>query len=136
MVVMPLKLTKRRVFLAAVGVLVLLAAGVWFTSWYNTFDRRFARSRHALDAYAALAMATDPSTPLAPPPSLGSFGASDAYRLPHGFIFRSDYGHPFDWNGLAYSTEPLPDQLPDSRPPFQTMFFKPIQGNWYTVWRN
>jgi hypothetical protein len=133
---MPLKPTTRRIILAAAAVLVLLVAGVGFGSWYNTFDRRFARSRPTLDAYAGQVMATDPSTPLTPPASLGSFDAGEAYRLPHGFIFRSDYGHPLDWNGLAYSTEPLPEQLPDTHPPFETMFFKPIQGNWYTVWRN
>lgn len=133
---MSLKVTKSRIILAAAALLVLLAGGPLFDSWYNTFDRRFARSRPALDAYAAQVMATDPATPVTPPATLGSFDASDAYRLPHGFLFRADYGHFLDWNGLAYSTEPLPERLPDTHPPFETMFFEPIEGNWYTAWRN
>lgn len=133
---MPLKLKKPRIIRLAAALLILLAAGAWFDSWYNTFERWFARSRPALDRYATTVMAAGPSAPLSPPAKIGSFNASDAHRLPHGFIFQSDYGHFLDWNGLAYSTEPLPEQLSDTNAPFQTMFFEWIEGNWYTVWRN
>jgi hypothetical protein len=32
--------------------------------------------------------------------------------------------------------EPLPERMPDTQPPSEVMFFKPLEGNWYTVWRN
>ena len=132
---MPPKVT--RIVSAAAVLLIVLAGGAWLASRYFSFERRFARSQPELEAYAAnVMMAADPSSPLTPPALLGSFEASDAFRLPQGFAFRSDYGHPLDWNGLAYSTQPLPEQLPDPQPPFSTMFFKPVRGNWYTVSRN
>lgn len=111
--------------------IVLLVAGGWAVSWYNSFENRFVRSKPALDAYAARAMASDPSQPLpALPPGLGAFQTNNVERLPHGFLFFCDYGHPLDANGLAYSTVPLPAQLGKHD------FFKHIEGNWYTVLRN
>jgi hypothetical protein len=134
---MPLKLTRRRVLIAGLAMLVLLAVAGWFASSYYSFDARFARSRPAIESYAAKAMASDPTKPLPPPPQrLGAFGTGSAERLPHGFLFRSDFGHPFDWNGLAYSTEPLPRQMHDPQPAFGTMYFKHVEGNWYTVFRD
>jgi hypothetical protein len=125
------RLTQRRLSISAVAALVLLVAGVWFGSWYFRFEQRFARSKSALEKYAARVMESDPQKPLPPPPRrLGSFKAGHAERLPHGFLFFCDYGHPLDANGLAYSTEPLPTQAPDRD------VFEHIQGNWYTVWRN
>lgn len=134
--VMSRHVPRRRIVLSAIALLVLLAAGAWFVAGYYSFDRRFARSKAELDAYAAQVMAAGSAAALTPPAMLGSFEASDAFRLPQGFVFRADYGHPLDWNGLAYSIDPLPGQMPDPHPPFQAMFFKPIQGNWYMVWRN
>jgi hypothetical protein len=64
------------------------------------------------------------------PPRLGAFETSGLERLPHGFLFFCDYGHPLDANGLAYSTEPLTPQVNGHD------FFRHIEGNWYTVWRN
>jgi hypothetical protein len=128
---MPLKLTRRRVLVTLLAGIVLLVAGGSAASWYYSFENRFARSKPALDAYAAQAMASDPSKPLlALPPRLGAFQTGNVERLPHGFLFFCDYGHPSDTNGLAYSTEPLPAGAGEHD------FFEHIEGNWYTVWRN
>jgi hypothetical protein len=116
--------------------LILLAGATWFEAWFNSLEKRFARSKPALEAYAAQVMAAAPAAPVAPPPRLGAFEASDGMRLPHGFLFRSDFGHPLDWNGLAYSTEPLPRQMADPQRAGGEMFFERIEDNWYTVWRN
>ena len=129
--VMPLKVTRRRILLSAAALLVLLAAGVWFASWYYSFENRFARSKPALDAYAAQALASDPTKPLPTlPPRLGAFETSNVERLPNGFLFFCDYRHPLDANGMANSTEPLPENVNGHD------FFKHIEGNWYRVWRN
>ncbi len=132
-------MTRRQFLYALLAATVLLVAGGSvvlfyahrFVGGYYSFDARFARSRPALEAYAKQAMATDPSKPLpALPSQLGAFQTGGLERLPHGFLFFCDYGHPLDANGLAYSTEPLPAER-NGRD-----FFKPIEGNWYTVWRN
>lgn len=132
-------MTRRRFILAVLALSIAVAPGVWVAARYHySFHRRFARSRAQLDAYANQVMAADPSAPLTlPPGSLGAFEASDAFRLPHGFAFRcDDDGQPRDWNGLAYSTEPLPAQMPDPHPPFKVILFKPMEGNWYRVERD
>ena len=129
--VMPLKLTRRRVLLAVLAGIVFLVAGGLAASWYYSFDARFARSKQALEAYAAQVMAADPSKPLpALPRRLGAFETGNVERLPHGFLFFCDYGHPLDANGLAYSTEPLPADVNEHD------FCRHIEGNWYNVWRN
>jgi hypothetical protein len=134
--------TLLRVCLVGWALIVLLIAAGWFASWYVSFDRRFTRSKSALEALAAEVMATDPATPLVLPPTVGDFSASNAERLPHGFLFRCDYDNPFDWNGIAYSTEPLTDEL--VRPDHgsgddglnHTTFFRHVEGNWYKAFRN
>ena len=85
----------------------------------------------SLEAYAAQAMSSDSAKPLPALPSRsGSFKASSVERLPHGFLFFCDYGHPLDANGIAYSLEPLP-QVVNGRDTFTH-----IDGNWYVIWRN
>jgi hypothetical protein len=75
-------------------------------------------------------MSTDPSSAIPQPPKkLGKFLTGKAERMPHGFYFYCDFGNPFDANGLAYSTEPLPSNLNHSE------YFTRITGNWYTIWR-
>jgi hypothetical protein len=76
-------------------------------------------------------MAGDPARlmPL-PPERLGAFRTGSAERLPHGFIVFCDYGHPLDANGIAYSTEALPQRVGEH------YFFRHIEGNWYTVLKN
>ena len=133
---MSLRLTRPRLVLAAIALLVLAAAAGWFAISRYSFDSRFARSRTELDAYAAQVIASDSSTPITPPRRIGSFEAGEALRLPHGFLFRCDFGHPLDWNGLAYSTQSLPAEMEDVQPPLENMFFEPVEGNWYKVWRN
>jgi hypothetical protein len=128
---MPLNLTRRRVLITLLAGIVFIVAGGWAVWWYYSFAGRFARSKPALDTYAAQAMATDPSKPLPTLPSrLGDFETGHVERLPHGFLFFCGYGNPFDANGLAYSTEPLPARVNEHD------HFEHIEGNWYTLWRN
>jgi hypothetical protein len=42
---------------------------------------------------------------------LGAFDTNGVERLPHGFVFFCDYGHPLDANGLGYSVEPLRENV-------------------------
>ena len=122
---------RRRTIVVGLTALVVLAAGAAFASYHYSFDARFNRSKPALDAYAVQAMALDPRAPLPQPPHrLGAFAPRDVERLPHGFLFFCDYGHPLDANGLAYSLTPLPRELGGHD------YFTPIEGNWYTVNRN
>lgn len=121
---------RRRTVLVGLLALFVLAAGGAFASYHYSFDARFKRSKPALDVYAARAMSPDASTPLPPlPQRLGAFEPSGAERLPRGFLFFCDYGHPLDANGLAYSLTPLPRESGHD-------YFTPIEGNWYTVNRN
>jgi hypothetical protein len=128
---MPRRLTLRRVLLAALVAVALLVAGGWVALRYHSFEARFERSKPALEAYAAQAMASDPSGPLPTlPPRLGAFQTGNVERLPHGFLFFGDYGHWLDANGLAYSTEPLPHDM-NGRD-----YFAHIECTWYRVLRN
>jgi hypothetical protein len=129
------KLTRRRIlvalFVTVLSGIAFLVAGGWAASRYYSFAARFGRSKPDLEAYAAQVMASDPSKPLpALPARLGAFQTDHVERLPHGFLFFCDYGHPLDANGLAYSTVPLPADVN------QHDFFEHIEGNWYTMWRN
>jgi hypothetical protein len=121
--------TKRRLCIAAV-VAALVVLTVWCCTWYFSFDQRFARSKVALDAYAQQSMIGSPIAT-----QVGAFNVSDPVALPSGFIVRCDYGHPFDWNGLAFSTAPLPGKLVDPQSPKGTILCHPIGGNWYRVSR-
>ena len=125
---LPLKITRRRVAGAALSSVAAMVLAGWFASRYYSFEARFARSRPSLDGYAAQAMASYPQLPRLPA-HLGSFETSRLERLPHGFLFFCDYGHPLDANGLAYSTESLPDVRNHD-------YFTHIEGNWYLVLRN
>jgi hypothetical protein len=129
--ILPIRITLRRVVLTVLTLLVLLVAGGWFVSSHYSFEPRFARSKPAFEAYAARVMASDPASPMpAPPLHLGAFETSGAERLPHGFLFFCNYGHPLDANGIAYSTQPLPADIGEHD------FFKHIEGNWYAICRN
>ena len=123
----------RRALFPAAALCVPLAAGAWFVFSLlpAPFDARFRDSKPALEGYAAQVMATDPASPVPQPPArLGAFKTGPAERLPHGFLFFCDYGHPLDANGLAYSAEPLPETFNDHD------HFTCIEVNWYKVWRN
>jgi len=123
------KITRRRIVFAVLGGIVILIMAALAGAWYYSFDARFQRSKTAFEAYATQAMASDPSKPLPIlPPRLGDFQTGDVERLPHGFLLFCDYGHFLDANGVAYSTEPPPDNEHD--------FFTHIEGNWYKIWRN
>jgi hypothetical protein len=100
-----------------------------FACYYYSFEARFDRSKAALEAYAASVESGDRSAPISIPRKIGDFTTGDAERLPHGFLFFCDYGNPFDANGIAYSTEPLPNEEDGND------FFTRIEGNWYQVWR-
>ena len=92
----------RRILFIAVAPSVLLAAGAWFIYALSPepFETRFRRSKPDLEAYAARVMATDSASPVPQPPArLGAFQTGRAERLPRGFLFFCDYGHPLDANG-------------------------------------
>ena len=65
--ILPVKLTRRRVFTAFLAIVVISAATAWVALWYFSFNVRFARSKTALDTYAAQAMASYPVLPRMPP---------------------------------------------------------------------
>lgn len=130
-------LRSRRLWTFAIfTALVFFLVIAWFAYPYFSFHEMVRRSIPALDAYAARVSAEGPAALATPPTKLGYFNVGKIEPLPHGFLFESDYGNPFDWNGLAYSTEPLPgteyDTAGNERQSFQS-----LGGNWYTVirWR-
>lgn len=139
---MAIKLTRRMLIALLVALPLLCCCGLpmtgyialWLDEKINTPEVRFRASRAEFDAYADRVMAAAPDQPiLQPPRSLGKFAAGNAERLPHGFLFFADYGHPLDANGFAYSTEPLPEH---EKIDGHSHRFTPIEGNWYFMWRN
>ena len=133
---MPRTFGRRRVrFVILVGTVVILSVAAWqIYSYLLSFDGKFRRSKPALDAYAATVLTVGPSVLASPPSQIGHFRVLSAQPLPHGFVLESDYGNPFDWNGLAYSTVPLQQFDKDANGKV-TQVFTVIQGNWYTVFR-
>jgi hypothetical protein len=132
---MPRKPNRVR-YLAAfcVGGIVLLSIVAWFAFPYFSFAEQFRRSKPALNAYAARVAAPGSSALAKPPARLGYFSVEKVEPLPHGFLFESDFGGMFDWNGIAYSTEPLPRYDEDAAGKVKQVF-TPIEGNWYEVFR-
>ena len=125
----------RLLFVVLVGALLGLCAVAWQAYLYfMPFPARFRRSKPDLDAYAAKVTAAGPSALAGPPSRIGYFNVLKAEPLPHGFILQSDYGNPFDWDGLAYSTVPLPQYENDAKGEIKQVFTL-VQGNWYTVFR-
>lgn len=118
-----------------VGAVMILCAVGWQAYLYLLpFPEKFRRSKPALDAYAAKVAAVGPSALAKPPSRIGDFNVLKAEPLPHGFILQSDYGNPFDWDGLAYSTAPLPKYELDAKGGIKQVF-TPMDDNWYTVSR-
>ena len=120
---------------ALAAVVLLAGIGAWSAVPYVVpFETLFRWSKPSLDAYAAKVMAPG-STALANPPSrLGYFNVIRTETLPHGFLFQHDSCNPFDWCGIAYSTEPLPEQEKDAKGEVKQKF-TPLGGNWYDVFR-
>jgi hypothetical protein len=119
------------------GVLVTLilgGVGTWTVYPYFSFAEMFRRSRPALDAYAARVTAPGSAALSSPPKRLGYFNVLKVGALPNGFLFQHDQGNPFDWNGLAYSTTPLP-QVEKGPAGEVKQVFTPRGGNWYDVFR-
>ena len=125
--------SRRLLGVGAVAIL-LLGLAAWQVYPYLSFSERFRRSKPALDAYAKQVAASGNASLKTPPHSLGYFHVLSAEPLPNGFILESDYGNPFDWDGLAYSTVKLPDEDVDPKGNVKQVF-EPIEGNWYTVFR-
>jgi hypothetical protein len=109
-----------------VGTLSLAALGAWAVYPYFSFTERFRRSKPSLERYATQVNAPGSAALSDPPRRLGYFNVMKTEPLPHGFLFQSDYGNPFDWSGIAYSTQPLPHGDGHN-------YFIPIEGNWYSV---
>ncbi len=105
-------------------VIAVLCAG-------RDFDLRFALSRPAMEAYVARALAAPEGTPLPAPGEIGFFNfGRDAERLPHGVrLFTYMGANPFDEQGLAWSTTPLPEYPAE---PIGAQ--KHYLGNWYKWW--
>ena len=125
-----------RRLLTAVGMLFILGGvGAWWVfPEFVDFKTAFRWSKPALDDYAAKVIATGPAMLATPPKRIGYINVLTMEPLPHGFVFQHDKGHPFDWSGLAYSTEPLPSEDKDARGKvIQT--FTPLGDNWYDVFR-
>jgi hypothetical protein len=118
--------------LSSVGSIFIAAMAVWMV--LENLKTPFERSRPAFDALAAR-VAGDPANLPKGRIRLGEYTASSFETLPHGFLFRSDYGHPLDWNGFAYSTEPLPAELPRAQPANGRTSFRPLDGPWYWATR-
>lgn len=132
---MHLKPGRRRQLVAvAVGFVLLVGVATWFIYPYFSFSVIFRRSTPALDRYAAQVTATGSTALATPPGRLGYFKVLKVESLPHGFLFQHDAGNPFDWNGLAYSTEPLPREEKNREGKVRRMFI-PIEGNWYDAFR-
>jgi hypothetical protein len=108
--------------------------GVWIVYPYFSFAEMFRRSKPALESYAAQVMAPGSNALMSPPKRIGYFGVLKVEPLPNGFLFQHDQGNPFDWNGLAYSTNPLPEVEKDSTGKVKEIF-TPLGGNWYDVFR-
>jgi len=123
--------------LCGLNLIVLMAititAGLAYAYWKYSFEMRFSRSKPALEAFAAQVMASPSESPINLPSHLGEFQTNDAERLPHGFLFFCDYGHWLDDNGIAYSTEPLPNKIAKANGNY---FYDHIEGSWYTLWRD
>jgi hypothetical protein len=126
---------RRGLLLIGIGLVVLISIVIWEAyPYFLSFSAQFRRSKPALEAYATKVMANGPAALASPPSKLGYFHVLKMESLPNGFLFQSDYGNPFDWDGIAYSTTPLPEY--DNDGSGQTkQIFTPIEGNWYEVFR-
>ncbi|MGC4032518.1 MAG: hypothetical protein QM754_12460 [Tepidisphaeraceae bacterium] len=127
------KFRRWHVIPALAGVALAVAAA-WIGYGYVSFAEQFRRSEAALNGFAARVMANGPGTLQKAPAELGYFEVRNPEPLPNGFLFASNFGGPFDWNGLAFSTTPLPDVEADSDGQVRQTF-KHVKGNWYEVFR-
>jgi len=117
----------------AAALLAATAIAAWYSYPYFSFSERFRRSKPALEQWAAQFTATG-STDLNAPCRIGYFKILKVETLPHGFILQHNAGNPFDWNGLAYSTELLPREEKNTQGEVRQIF-TPLEGNWYDVFR-
>lgn len=133
---MPLRFKFRRwhLLLMILAFVVLLGVASWIDDGYASFSEQFRRSEDALNRFAAHVTAQGPTALQNAPSSLGYFEVRKPEPLPHGFLFATNYGFPIDWNGLAYSTVPLPEYDYNAKGELVQTFL-PIKGNWYQVWR-
>jgi hypothetical protein len=122
--------------LAAIALVGILAAiGAWYAIPYAVpFDTLLKWSRADMDAYAAKVMAPGSTALANPPKRIGYFNVVSMEPLPHGFLFQHDSGNPFDWLGIAYSEQPLPNEEKDAKGEVKQIF-RPLGGNWYFVFR-
>ncbi len=126
----------RHVVFAVLGGLAVVGIAVGWQAYLflMPFHQRFERSEPALDAFAAKVSVGGQAVLATPPSRIGYFDILKAEPLPHGFVLQSNYGNPFDWNGFAYSTTPLPQYEYDGKGEIKQIF-TPVRGCWYTVFR-
>lgn len=78
--------------------------------WNVPFRIAFAISKPAMERLAHQVIALPQVPTNFENRRVGLFYVGLIEKLPTGMRFRSGYGHPFDYNGFAYSASPLPDE--------------------------
>ena len=77
-------LTVRRVLIGGAAFVLAIVGALWFASWNSSNEARFARSKPALEAFAAQVMASDRTSAIVVPKQIGDFATGPLERLPHG----------------------------------------------------
>jgi hypothetical protein len=96
--------------------------------WELPFRVAFLISQPAMDRLAQQVIAA-PAGQLSPGVQrVGLFTAAAIEKIPTGIRFASCYGHPFDYNGFAFSSMSLPSES-------DGYHYEHYRGNWYLCWR-
>jgi hypothetical protein len=105
-----------------------LFLAILLVRWNVPFRAAFIISKPAMDRLAQEVMASPPLTSFFISRRVGLFSAMYIEKLPNGVRFASGYGHPFDYNGFAFSLSPLP-------PESHGYNYIHYHDNWYLCWR-
>lgn len=93
---------------------------------------RFWFARPELERLAVQVAATPAGTPMPPDQTVWFTNVNDIQRLSGGGMRFATFlgGNPFDYEGLAYSSMPLPESEE-----VEGCIFRRYCGNWYTFWK-